>query len=150
MTTKAIQIWSHYRAEQAKVKKAVTPEEIAARAEQEKKRLGEEYKKRNLNLGVFQFQMKPTIGDLPPHDIQNIAQIEISVLCDSLTTCDWISAHMQTVKDQITSALVGFSRKDLMSSPGKQSVQEKVLIKVNVSLPDGRIERVFFTKMILS
>lgn len=147
-----IQIWIRYRAYQAELKKKeeLSPPELARLEAIEKKKKGEEYKKRNVSLGVFQFQMKPIASDPKPKGIQNIAQLEISILCDSVATCEYITANSQTIKDQITSSLVGFSRKDLMSTSGKISIQEKVLIKVNVSLPQGRIERVFFTKMILS
>ncbi|MCM0606303.1 MAG: flagellar basal body-associated FliL family protein [Xanthomonadaceae bacterium] len=145
-------IWMRYRASQAEIKKQqeISPEELAKKAEAEKKRLGEEYLQRNLNLGVFQFQMKKLLSEPEPRDIQNIAQMEVTILCDSLATKAYISSHMNEVRDQISQALIGFSRKDLMSSAGKQSIQEKILIKINVSLPDGRVERVFFTKLILS
>jgi flagellar basal body-associated protein FliL len=147
---KAVRIWLRHQAEAAAHRQATSPEEIEAHEKSEKKRLGEEYLKRNLNLGVFQFQMKPSEGDARAQGVRNIAQIEIAVLCDTVATCEWISSHLQTVKDQVSAALAGFSRHNLMNSAGKQSVQEKVLIKVNVSLPEGRVERVFFTKMVLS
>lgn len=145
-------IWMRHKEIQAEIKKQqeVSPEELAKKLAAEKKLEGEEYLARNLSLGVFQFQMKKMATEPEPRDIQNIAQIEISVLCDSLATKEYITSHMQLVKDGVTQALIGFSRKDLMSSEGKKSIQEKILIKVNVSLPEGRVERVFFTKLILS
>lgn len=147
-----INIWMRYRAEQALLKKAqeASPEELAKKEAAEKKRLAEEYIARNFNLGVFQFQMKKMPTEPEPRDIQNIAQMEITVLCDSPQTKEYLASHLNQVRDQVTQALMGFSRKDLMTSEGKQSIQEKILIKVNVSLPQGRVERVFFTKLILS
>ena len=143
-------------------KKLLTP--ITATGEQGKnfgdfiKKQSEEAKLRHStqSLGVFSIELKgppkDAEGNTPKRakSVMDLAEVEIIVECDEKETCEFIEDRMPLVKNEVTGLFTAMEREDLLSREGKRKLQNRILSKLNLWLPTGKIQKVYFTKLIIS
>lgn len=79
----------------------------------------------------------------------SLAEVEIVVLCDNQETREFLEARTDQVKNQITNVLTAFEREELLSREGKKRLKGLILKKLNEWLPHGKIQEVYFTKVLL-
>jgi flagellar basal body-associated protein FliL len=103
-----------------------------------------------LLLGSFTFSLQEIPGEPKARGAQNLAEVEISIECDSTETCSRIEASMTSLRDQILAAFSGLDREAVMSTLGRTRMKETVLLKLNQFIGKGRVQKVFFTKLIVN
>jgi flagellar basal body-associated protein FliL len=103
-----------------------------------------------LLLGSFTFSLLDVPGERKAPGVLNLVEIEISIECDAKETCDTIESNMTTLKDQFVGVFTGLDRDAVMSTLGRTRLKESVLLKLNGFVRKGRVQKVFFTKLIVN
>jgi flagellar basal body-associated protein FliL len=101
-------------------------------------------------VGVFTVELKPPGGRKSPPGVLNIAEIEITMQCDSKETCTWVESHLNEVKDRVASVFIAFDREEVLSLPGKREMKTEIRRQVNALLDHGEITDVFFVRLIIN
>ena len=116
------------------------------------KKQAEEAKRRNTlqTLGTFTVELKAVPGITRPVGVTNLAIVEMVVECDSRETCVYVEDNVDAARNQVTNVFVAVDRDDLLSREGKRKIKKQVTEKLNLWLPHGRIESLFFSKLVLS
>jgi hypothetical protein len=102
-----------------------------------------------LLLGMFTVDIKEKAGtpQYPGH--LHAAELEVVVQCDSIETRVYLEEHMIQVRNQMVNVLSDLAREDLMSREGKRSIRKHIADKLNAWLPKGRIEEVYFSRLLI-
>ena len=80
----------------------------------------------------------------------NVAQIDIVAECDSKETAEYVEANLTRFSNQITNVLINVDRDELLSKDGKRRIQTLMIQKMNEILDSGKVERIYFTKLMIS
>jgi flagellar basal body-associated protein FliL len=126
---------------------------LAAQQLKEQELLRQEESKRQVNtvsLGSFTLEIKPE----PPvrrggMGIVNMAEVELVLLCDSEETCEHISRHKVQVRNQLTQVFLPLDREEVMSKEGKRRIRAAVVKKLNSWLNHGKVNDLYFSKLII-
>jgi flagellar basal body-associated protein FliL len=103
------------------------------------------------SLGIFSIELKPPAGtDKKASNVMNLAEVEIVVQCDEKETCSFIEDNMPQVRNQLTDIFVAMERDEILSKDGKRRLKGRVLQKLNAWLPKGKIENLFFDKLVVN
>jgi flagellar basal body-associated protein FliL len=104
------------------------------------------------SLGTFSIELKTADGvqGKRSQGVMNLAEIEIVVTCDEKETCDFLEDNMPQVRNQLTDVFTAMERDDLLSKEGKRRLKGRVLQKLNLWLPKGKIENLYFDKLVVS
>lgn len=115
-------------------------------------RQSEEAKAKTLvqSLGSFTVELKAIPGSLSAPGVMNLAQVEIVVQCDTKETCAYIDRNQAPAKNQVIGVFISLDRDELLSREGKKRLRRKLIERLNSWLQNGRIEDVFFSKLIVS
>ncbi|MBI2712733.1 MAG: flagellar basal body-associated FliL family protein [Bdellovibrio sp.] len=116
------------------------------------KKLGEEerLKESLLNMGRFTLELIPAEGKRPPHGIVNMAEVEFVLQCDSPETRHYIEGNFTLARNLMVTALVPMEREDLLSHEGKKKWKAILLRVLNQWLTHGKVQDVYFSKMIIN
>lgn len=134
-------------------------EEQMSEAERESRHLSSFFEKQaedarrkvtTLPLGSFTLELTRMSGQRPAPGVRNLAEIDIVVECDSRATCREIEDRMTEVRNQLTNVFTALDREEIMSVAGKQRIKRSLMERVNAWLPDGKVNNVFFSKLIVS
>ena len=106
----------------------------------------EEAKRRNTTMVVGVFEMEVVEGNMRS---PNSAELEIVVECDDKPTCDHIQKNGTPVRNEILSALSPMSREELLSREGKARLKRQIIERLNAFVPSGKIENVYFTRLVV-
>jgi hypothetical protein len=126
--------------------------------EQEAKNLGEFLRKQSdeakhrfstIVLGTFNIDVKPAPDETGGHRSSNMAEVEIVLLCDHRETRYYIEENIASAKNQVTNVLLPQTRDELMSREGKRRLKKMIIEKINMWLPKGKIEDLYFNKFII-
>lgn len=100
-------------------------------------------------LGQFLLEVNPERdGSSRGQDVQ-LAQIDITVICDTIETCHYVRDHLVPARDQVTELLIDIERKELLSTKGKHKLNSALLHHLNEWLPTGKIKSLFFTNIMI-
>ncbi len=117
-------------------------EKVARRGSIETTRLAS-----TLSLGDFQIELKEGIQ---PGVTSNLAEMEVVVFCDRPETQTYIKENKDLARNQVTQALLSIDREFLMSREGKRKLKLALVKKLNEWLKEGRVEDVFFPRLIVN
>jgi flagellar basal body-associated protein FliL len=101
-------------------------------------------------LGTFTIQLKMIEGQKPAPGVMNLAEIEIQAKCDVVETCQALEDGSAQVRNEITSSLGPMDRDELLTKEGKRRLKKKLLDRLNAWLPHGKIEDLYFSKLVIS
>jgi flagellar basal body-associated protein FliL len=101
-------------------------------------------------LGQFTLELKPVPGQERVHGVMNMAEVELVVECDNPESCGYVLSNLTQVRNQVTNVFVEIEREDLLSKEGKRKIKRALMEKLNRWLPKGRIENLYFSKVVVS
>lgn len=101
-------------------------------------------------LGTFLMELKLPSELRVGKGVVNMAEIDITVECDLKETCEFISNHLSMARDQVASIFTALDREEVMSREGKKRMKKLLLERLNLWLPKGKVENLFFTRLIMS
>jgi flagellar basal body-associated protein FliL len=142
--------WGHIkdlRARAARItrqQKAVLAEFLRMRSEIAKR------KNSTLLLGGFNVALQPDSGSRTPSSSYRLAEIEVVVECESKETRDFLEENIERARNEVTNTFVNVDRQELMSQEGKARLKRALQERLNLLLPKGHVESIFFSKMVLT
>lgn len=139
--------WKIYKAE-----RTIAAQEEAKRVEEAAQKESESstYKAKVLVIGVFNIELMPDKTNRVQEGIVNLAEVEITVLCDEVSTKEFIEENVLQARGQIAQHLVAMEREELLSRDGKSNLRALLLRKLNAWLPSGKVTELYFSSLILS
>src|SRR6185312_11573456 len=103
------------------------------------------------SLGSFTVEIKtPKEETHRAAGVMNLADLEIVVECDVKSTCDFVEGRTAQIRNLVTDVLVPMEREDLLSKSGKAALKKKIIEKINSWLPAGKIENLYFDKLVVN
>lgn len=139
--------WKIYKSE-----RIIAAQEEAKRIEEatQKETESSNYKAKVLVIGLFNIELMPDRENKTQEGIVNLAEVEITVLCDEVSTKEFIEANILQARGQIGQNLVAMEREELLSRDGKSNLRALLLRKLNTWLPSGKVTELYFSSLILS
>lgn len=101
-------------------------------------------------LGTFTIQLKPIADQKPAPGVMNLAEVDIDARCDEKETCDLLKDGSEKVRNEVTTALGPMDRDELYSKEGKARLKKRILERLNAWLPKGKVEELYFSKLVIS
>jgi flagellar basal body-associated protein FliL len=128
------------------------PVEGVARVAEFIAKQAEEAKRRNttLNLGDFIVELKFAPGEVRPRGVMNMAELQIVIECDVKETCVYIDTNLVQVRNELTNVFVAIDREEVMSLEGKKRLKKILMERLNMWLPKGRVQSLFFAKFVVA
>jgi flagellar basal body-associated protein FliL len=111
---------------------------------------GLEYKNRLIDAGSFQIELKPLTTEQTYTTLLNLATVDVILLCDSPATGAFIKSQQPRIRNSLINIFSPMDREELLSIQGKKKLKLLMMRKINEWLPEGKIEEVFFSKLILN
>jgi flagellar basal body-associated protein FliL len=102
------------------------------------------------SLGTFNIELKPFDSEHKPKGVMNMAEVEIQVQCDTKETCEFLDGQSAKVKDEVSQVFTATERDELLSKEGKKRIRKKITDRLNLFLTEGKVEDVFFSKLIIN
>ncbi len=105
-----------------------------------------------VSIGAFNIELAPLKGGqrLAP-GVMNMAEIEITLECETRNACEMIQARMVETRNQITNALTPLERDELLSKDGKGRIKRRVIDRVNAWLTtEGKVRDLYFSRLLLT
>lgn len=104
-----------------------------------------------ISLGIFTIELKPSPDQKKTRSyVFNLAELEIHLSCDSKETRDYIEENLPKARNQITNYFTAVDRSALMTREGKRRIKDELTQKLNLWLPRGKIEEIYFTKFVMN
>jgi flagellar basal body-associated protein FliL len=106
---------------------------------------------RMFSLGQFTIELKPLEGQpAKGGGFTNMAEVEIVVDCDSPETRTYIEDNLVAARGQVTDVFVSMDREELLSREGKRRLKKKIIERLNGWVPRGKVQAVFFSKLVVA
>jgi flagellar basal body-associated protein FliL len=102
------------------------------------------------SLGQFILELKPIPNQRQVPGVVNMAEVELVAQCDERDTCTYIEENIARVRNEVTNIFVAFDRDELLSREGKKRIKKSLLDKLNLWLPKGKIEEIYFSRLVIS
>lgn len=102
------------------------------------------------DIGYYTVEMKDIDLSTAAKNTQNVGEVEVSVLCDSAETRQFIERNLVRVENEITNVLTPVDREEFLSREGKKKLKQNITRKLNDWLPKGKVEDVYFSRMIVN
>jgi flagellar basal body-associated protein FliL len=131
---------------------------IERETDEESRQLGEFLKKQADNarvrntlqgIGAFTVELAPVPGKKNAPGVMNLAEIELVVECDVRETCAYVESKATEVRNQVTGVFTVLDREEVLSKDGKRKLKRRLIEKINMWLPKGKIQNVYFSKLVL-
>lgn len=104
-----------------------------------------------LDLGKFLIEVKPVPGKKPKSGALNMAEVMMTLECETIQACRYVETNMPKARDRISSSLVSVDREELLSQDGKRALKLMILRQLNGWLPDEhKVKNLYFTKFIIN
>ncbi|MCM2324185.1 MAG: flagellar basal body-associated FliL family protein [Oligoflexia bacterium] len=103
-----------------------------------------------LPIGGFVVEFRPMPGKRLPPGAMNMAQLDLVIECDSKETRDLLQEQQPKVRNQISTALMGLDRDEVMTRDGKRKLRKSIVDNINVWLPRGKATDVFLTRFLIN
>lgn len=109
-------------------------------------------KRRNIQveLGRFTMELRRLPGQRFPSGVMNMAEMELVAECDTRRTCEYIHSNDTQMRNQLINGLTPMDRDDLFTRDGKARLKRKLMDRLNLWLPYGRVEEIYFTNLQIS
>lgn len=120
-----------------------------ALAEEEKKSLIEKRNESRISLGSYVVTLKDRPNQSHYSKIENLAELEIVVVCDGKETRDFMAASKVRVRSHLLSVLTTLDREELLSKEGKKRLREMLKRSLNDWLSEGKILELYFSKVVV-
>ena len=104
----------------------------------------------NLALGTFTIELNPVPGMRPAPGVLNLAEVEIFLQLDAKETRNYMLDHQIKLRNQITKSMQAVDREELLTLQGKKRFKAKIQKNLNEWLPEGKVEEVFFSKLLVN
>lgn len=101
-------------------------------------------------LGQFTLELRSPAGEPVRSGVMNLADVEIVLECDTKETRFYFEDNLPQARNQVTDVLVAMDRAELLSQDGKLRLKRRIIEKLNTMLPKGKVENLYFSKLILS
>jgi flagellar basal body-associated protein FliL len=101
-------------------------------------------------LGQFSLELRAPAGEPLRRGVMNLAEVEIVLECDTKETRFYFEDNLPQTRNQVTDVLVAMDRSELLSQDGKLRLKHRIIEKLNTMLPRGKVENLYFSKLILS
>ncbi len=101
-------------------------------------------------IGDFTVELKPIPNQKAVKGVLNMAELELVAECDTRVTCNYLEQHLHRVRDQVASVFFAIDREELVSKEGKKRLRQSIVERINSWLPNGKIQNIFMTKLIVS
>lgn len=140
------QIYERWQDSRKNQKKEIAGEQLNKFLEKEKEE--KSLLQSRLELGRFLIELLPD-PNLPANTpvTLNLAEVHITIECDSRETCKSLETQMTQIKDQLTNVLLPMDRNVLLTAQGKLDLRENIKQRLNRWLKSGKIENVYFTTL---
>jgi flagellar basal body-associated protein FliL len=102
------------------------------------------------SLGTFNIELKPVDSEVKAKGVMNMAEVEIQAQCDKKETCEFLEDQSAKVKDEVTQVFTAMERDELLSKEGKKRMKKKIIDRLNLFLTEGKVENLFFSKLIIN
>ncbi|HUP57608.1 MAG TPA: flagellar basal body-associated FliL family protein [Bdellovibrionota bacterium] len=102
-----------------------------------------------LTLGEFTVELRGEEGGRRPASMR-LAEIELVIECDSKESRDFLEEHMTRAQNEVTNTFVNIAREEFMTPEGKNRLKRELRNRLNSIMPSGKIENVYFSKLVLS
>lgn len=107
-----------------------------------------------VEIGSYTIELKTAPDQKRMAGLLNIAEIELTLSCDSKDTRDFVLAHMTQVRNQVTNFLTAMDRHELLTKEGKAKFKRGLIDALNAWLPrsgsQGQVHEVFITRLIMT
>jgi hypothetical protein len=103
-----------------------------------------------LVLGGFNIALQAEPGSRGPSSSYRLAEMEIVIECDSKESRVFLEENIDRARNEVTNTFVNVDRQLLMTPEGKNRLKHALLDRLNLLLPKGRVESVFFSKLVLT
>lgn len=143
----------HYARQRAReLRQALSENDQARHLNEFFKKQSEEAKQKTstVTIGSFTIELKdlPNQKNIP--GVMNMAEIEMVLECDGKDTRVFVEKNLDLVRNQVTSLLFAMDREELMSKEGKRRLKKIIQERLNGWLPSGRIEDLYFSRLVVS
>jgi flagellar basal body-associated protein FliL len=101
-------------------------------------------------LGTFTVELAPVPGRKAAPGVMNLAEVEVVVECDVKETCAYIDDRQPDARSQLVNVFTVLDREEVLSREGKRRLKKRLIDKLNLWLPKGKIENLYFSKLVLS
>ncbi|MGZ3687227.1 MAG: flagellar basal body-associated FliL family protein [Bdellovibrionota bacterium] len=101
-------------------------------------------------LGTFTVELKKMPGTEGAYAVMNLAEVDLALQCDDPETRNFIDNHLAETRNQITNLFTAMEREELLSRDGKRRIKRQIMRRLNDWLPKGKVEDLFFTKLVVS
>lgn len=145
-TLYSTRLWRAYSLRPSPKKKTEESKMIEAvrKEAEEAKRKGNAF-----NIGTYKIQFSPVTEKLLPGET-NMALVDIVVLCDSVQTREFLEPRIVQIRNQIYNALTPIDREEFVSKDGKRKLKALLIKKINELIPHGKIDDVYFSKLLMN
>jgi len=106
--------------------------------------------KTHVSLGRFTVELKISPNQPRIPGLLNLADLEIEVDCDSVSTCAFIEKRMVHVRNEVTITFSPMDKEDLLSKDGKQRFLNDIVQRLNRWLPEGSIKQAYISWLVIN
>lgn len=103
-----------------------------------------------LAIGTFTIELRPMPSAKAIPGVMNLAEIDLTIQTSDPAARDWIEENLPRLRNQITNILTATERTELMSKEGKVRLRQTIIERANEIIPNGRIDAVFITRLVLT
>lgn len=103
-----------------------------------------------MSLGQFTVELKPVPNQRPVPGVVNMAEVEFAIECDNKETRDYIEDNLAQARNQVTDVLFDLDREAILTREGKKKLRKALIEKLNLWLPKGKVEDLYFSKLVVS
>lgn len=112
----------------------------------------DEARRRNtlIRIGEFVLELKRLPAQVDVPGVIGLAEVELVAECDEPETCRYIQDHAVQIQNVVATIFTALDRDELLSREGKRKLKKRIVEKINWWLPRGKIEGIYFSKLIVS
>ncbi len=141
------------RAREVRLERQRIAAETEARLQKEAaEKLAEENRRKDTvrSLGHFTIQLRKDPDAPRRPGVQNLAEVEVVIECDYNSTCSYVKEHGVEARNLLIELFSDVDRRELLSRDGKDRLKRAISRKLNRWLPEGKIQNVYFPRLIVS
>jgi flagellar basal body-associated protein FliL len=103
-----------------------------------------------LSVGRFTLELKEPPDQTASRGQDNMAEVDLVILCDQAETRDYLEHHLVQLRNEMTGVFTALDREELLSRDGKRKLKSLLIQRINDWLPEGHVEDIYFSKLLIS
>jgi flagellar basal body-associated protein FliL len=103
-----------------------------------------------LSVGRFTLELKDAPDQKLSGSQENMAEVDLVILCDQAETRDYLEHHLVQLRNEMTGVFTALDREELLSRDGKRKLKSLLIQRINDWLPEGHVEDIYFSKLLIS